>query len=95
MNSVVTSSGHAIRLGSKLGGGGEGTVYEAFGRADLALKIYLPGLAQQRQQKIQAMIDGHCSAAKCVAFPIETLFDGRGNFVGFAMRRVAGYKPIH
>lgn len=93
---VQTSSGRTLRLGEQLGRGGEGIVFAVADKADWALKIYKPELARERFQKIKVMVDGRWGASlSIVAFPLDTLFDAQGRFVGFAMRRVGGYKPIH
>jgi DNA-binding helix-hairpin-helix protein with protein kinase domain len=94
--SFRASSGKVVRLGQVLGKGGEGTVYAIEGDNQLAAKIYLPGLAKDRREKIAAMVQaGWHKAASFVAFPIDTLSDQTGKFSGFTMRRVGGDKPIH
>src|SRR5215204_6434964 len=95
-SSCRTSSGQIVRLASVLGKGGEGTVYAVEGDNTTAAKIYLPGLAKERREKIEAMVAAgwHRSAA-FVAFPNASLFDQSRTFIGFTMRRVGGDKPIH
>lgn len=92
-----TSSGNTVRLGPVLGGGGEGVAYDVEGRPDLAAKIYLPGKAAERRDKVISMAEaGWHASATVVAFPIEALFDQRsGTFEGFTMRKAGGHKPAH
>lgn len=95
-SAVVTSMGRTIRLGKQLGKGGEGIVYEANGQPDVALKIYLPEKRTDRRDKIAMMVSaGWHSSTKYVAFPLDILFGPKGEFIGFAMRRLGGHKPVH
>src|SRR4051794_7280861 len=92
-----TPRGNPVRLGAVLGRGGEGTVLAVEGDPGLAAKIYLPGLAAERRDKVLAMVDArwHASAG-FVAFPANALFDiCSGAFAGFTMRKVGGHKPVH
>lgn len=79
-----------------IGKGGEGKVYEIAGRPGQAVKIYNADLRAKREGKVRAMVD-ECLAAKTdlVAYPSEVVTDHRGNFLGFAMRLVSGYRPLH
>jgi DNA-binding helix-hairpin-helix protein with protein kinase domain len=91
-----TKAGVTVRLGSRLGEGGEGTVLDVTGAADLAAKIYKPGLASEREGKVVAMVDARLHTNKFVAYPIDALFDMRTNaFVGFTMRKARDRKPVH
>lgn len=89
---LADSQSHPVRLGSRLGGGGEGEVYEVEGSLDAA-KIYAPAeRTAERQAKLEVMIEhapedptrdlGHAT----LAWPRDLLFDGA--FVGFLMPRV-------
>lgn len=96
LTTYTTGSGGTVRLGAVLGRGGEGTVHAVHDDQRLAAKIYLPGLAAERAEKIAAMIAaGLHAAVGFVAFPVDTLHDASGAFVGFTMRRVGGHKPVH
>lgn len=79
-----------------IGKGGEGEVYKIQGRAGQAVKIYNTSLRSQREDKVRAMV-GQALAVKTdlVAYPGEVATDVRGNFVGFSMRLVSGYRPLH
>jgi len=79
-----------------IGKGGEGEVYAIKGRAGLAVKIYNTGLRTKREDKVRAMIgQGLAVKTDLVAYPGEVVTDLRGNFLGFIMRLVSGYRPLH
>lgn len=84
-----------VRLGKRLGKGGEG---EVFALADLdgyAVKIYAAPDAR-REAKIKAMIDGGLAkGSNLIAFPTSVLRDRQGIFAGFVMRMVSGHTSLH
>lgn len=88
---LVDSRNRPVRLGARLGGGGEGEVYEVAGTD--AAKIYAPAeRTAERRAKLEVMIEhapedptrdlGHAT----LAWPRELLSEG--TFVGFLMPRV-------
>lgn len=92
----VKIAGRPEALGKRIGKGGEGEVYALQSRPDRAVKIYKEMLRSQREPKVRAMVAGQLwSATDLVAFPAEIVTDLRGGFVGFIMRLVSGYQPIH
>ena len=96
MSFYTTGSGVTLRTGPLLGKGGEGTVYSVEGNPQLAAKIYLPGLAAERRDKVAKMVSAKLHAStSSVAFPIDILVDSSGVFSGFTMRKMAGRKPVH
>lgn len=79
-----------------IGKGGEGEVYAIKGRAGLAVKIYNTGLRAKREDKVRAMVgEGLAVKTNLVAYPSEVVTDGRGDFLGFVMRLVSSYRPLH
>ena len=79
-----------------VGKGGEGRVYAIKDRPDQAAKIYHPNLRTKREDKIRAMVGaGLAATTNLVAYPAETVTDLQGNFLGFAMWLVLGYRPLH
>ena len=96
MGPFRTGSGALIQLGSLLGRGGEGEVYSFASDPGLAAKIYKPSLAEDRRDKIAAMAAAgwHAKSAS-IAFPKDALYDLKGRFAGFTMRRVGRCKPAH
>jgi DNA-binding helix-hairpin-helix protein with protein kinase domain len=92
----VKIDGKTEALGKRIGKGGEGYVCLLSSRPDRAVKIYKDNLRGQREPKVRAMVAGGLAAATdLVAFPAEIVTDLRGGFVGFAMRLVSGYQPVH
>ncbi|MDX5983231.1 TonB family protein [Sphingomonas echinoides] len=88
--------GRPIRLGKRIGKGGEGEVYAVEGRADQALKVYTIGDTGDRAAKVEAMVRaGLAGASKLVSYPSAVVTDSKGRFAGFLMRLVHGHQPIH
>lgn len=85
-----------LAVAELIGKGGEGEVYAIKGRFGQAVKIYSTGLRSKREDKVRAMV-GERLAVKTdlVAYPCEVVTDRCGNFLGFVMRLVSGYRPLH
>ena len=85
-----------IKLAKLIGKGGEGTIYTIEGRSDEAVKVYHPNLRKSRNAKIAAMVDQKLAEkTSLISFPKALVNDEKGNFVGFTMKLVKGYRPIH
>lgn len=85
-----------FQLGERIGGGGEGEVFAVTGRAGHAVKIYGAALRASRESKVRAMVHGGLAAkTDLVAYPRELATDPSGKFLGFLMRLVSGYRPLH
>ena len=85
-----------VSVAELIGRGGEGEVYTIRGCSSLAVKIYTPGLRAKREGKVRAMVgEGLAVKTNLVAYPREVVTDRRGNFLGFVMRLVSGYRPLH
>lgn len=79
-----------------IGKGGEGEVYAIKGRSGLAVKIYSTSLRAQREDKVRAMVgEGLAVKTDLVTYPGDVVTDRHGNFLGFVMRLVSGYRPLH
>lgn len=88
--------GRPLRLGKRIGKGGEGEVYALDGRADQALKFYTSADPGGRGAKVEAMVRaGLANRSKLVSFPSAVIRDSNGQLAGFLMRLVQGHKPIH
>jgi DNA-binding helix-hairpin-helix protein with protein kinase domain len=92
---VFDSSGSEQLLAAELGRGGEGSAHGLLARPDLAVKIYNPeklashGPALRR--KIEAQIGLWPALEKLpVAWPRLSVFDQKGSWIGYAMKRGAG-----
>lgn len=85
-----------VTVAEMIGKGGEGKVYAIKGRSGQAVKIYKPNVRSERESKVRAMVgEGLAAKTKLIAYPGEIVTDRRGNFLGFVMRLVSGYRPLH
>ena len=95
MQEVVAGT-ERLTVGQLIGKGGEGEVFLLNGRSDQAVKIYSLGLRAKREEKVRAMVlKGLAAKTNLVAYPREIVSDPGGKFLGFLMRLVSGYRPIH
>jgi len=96
MNSVLIN-GKKHQLGKRIGRGGEGDVFLLAEDSSVAVKIYTLSSLGDREEKIRAFIEEKLfERASQVAFPIAEVLDSKnGVFLGFTMRMVANYKPLH
>ena len=94
---VVDSMGRSVQLGSTLGGGGEGTVYEVAQTVDRAAKIYLKPLTAERASKIRAMVGMKAEGLhKLMSWPVDLLLEkGSKQPVGLLVPRVHNKKNVH
>ncbi len=85
-----------VSVAELIGKGGEGEVFAIKGRSGQAVKIYKTSLRGMREDKVRAMVgEGLAVKTDLVAYPCEVVTDCRGNFLGFVMRLVSGYRPLH
>jgi len=85
-----------VSVAELIGKGGEGEVYAIKGRPGQAVKIYNTSLRTKREDKVRAMVaEGLAVKTNLVAYPGEVVTDHRGKFLGFVMRLVSGYRPLH
>lgn len=88
--------GTKIELGKKIGKGGEGEVFLSQNFNKIAVKIYTPKLAQSREDKVVAMVEGELwKRSNLTAFPNGVVRSKKGDFLGFTMNAVEGHRPIH
>ena len=93
---VLAEDGRRVRLGRKLGQGGEGAIYEIVDQPELVAKIFHVPLSPSRAEKIRAMIATRSAALdRLTAWPIELLTLPSGEPVGLTMPRIVGYRDIH
>jgi DNA-binding helix-hairpin-helix protein with protein kinase domain len=85
-----------VRLGPRLGKGGEGEVYSLENDEAHAVKLYTVADLSEREHKVEAMIrTGMARQAPQVAFPLSVVRDESGRFTGFLMKNVLEHKPLH
>jgi DNA-binding helix-hairpin-helix protein with protein kinase domain len=88
-------AGHPLHLGSQLGSGGEGAVYELRDRSDVVAKLYHKPLGPEKSAKIAAMAKfGNERLRKLTAWPTEPIRVGAGTgpVVGFTMPKITAHK---
>ncbi|MGA2919151.1 helix-hairpin-helix domain-containing protein [Methanoregula sp.] len=92
------SGGTVIRLGKKIGSGGEGDVYELLmSPKTIVAKIYKKPLDEKKQEKLRLMARGCNEDLKGIsAWPTDVLSTRPGGpVVGFLMPKIADAEPIH
>jgi DNA-binding helix-hairpin-helix protein with protein kinase domain len=92
------SHGTIIRLGKKIGSGGEGDVYELLMSPKTTVaKIYKKPLDEKKQEKLRLMARGCNDDLKGIsAWPTDVLSTRPGGPVaGFVMPKIADAEPIH
>lgn len=97
MKQVYNSHGRPLSLATKLGSGGEGSVYQIEGNATLVAKIYHSPANQEKAEKLRAMPGLRTDRlSRLTAWPIDILFDKPfGRSIGLLMPKIAGHKDIH
>ncbi|MBX9689841.1 MAG: hypothetical protein K2X27_24235 [Candidatus Obscuribacterales bacterium] len=102
--SYFSSNGQSVKLGARIGSGGEGHVYECIGQPSLVAKIYHKGVDREHARKLAAMV-GICNdkLERIASWPRQTITDGpAGPLVGILMKRFSSdfreiinlYSPI-
>lgn len=93
---LFDQSGRQIRLGEKLGTGGEATVYAAADNPQIVIKLYHPG-RHIDADKLSAMVSAsHPALQNIAAWPIAAVHKQvRGPAVGFMMPRIRDGFEIH
>lgn len=88
-------AGRPLSLGSELGSGGEGAVYELRDRSDVVVKLYHKSLEAGKASKIASMAKfGNERLLKLTAWPTEPIRvgSGTGAVAGFMMPKITGHK---
>jgi DNA-binding helix-hairpin-helix protein with protein kinase domain len=94
--SAVLIDRRRVRLGTRIGKGGEGEVYSLEKDELHAVKLYTVTDLVEREQKVEAMIQtGMARQAPQVAFPLSVVRDEGGRFAGFLMKKVLEHNPLH
>src|SRR5215470_5147272 len=96
MTCFADTSGQPIRLGARLGAGGEGSVHEVDGRTDVVAKIYHTPLTPERAHKIVAMASlSSPGLQRATAWPSGIIMADGHTPHGLLMPKIAGCKDIH
>ena len=92
---LFSEDGRVLRLGERIGRGGEGEIYSVADDAGRVVKFYTLKELAERKAKVEAMVRGNLSASSdIVAFPISIVNRRNHQFAGFTMRRVDNHKPV-
>lgn len=94
---LYSSQGNPVRLGARLGQGGEGAVYEVADQNGFVAKLYHKHVAHEKAAKLSSMVALKTERLlKLSAWPIDTLHERPGGILkGFLMSRVREHKDIH
>jgi DNA-binding helix-hairpin-helix protein with protein kinase domain/Flp pilus assembly protein TadD len=94
---LYSSQGDLIRLGARLGQGGEGAVHDAGDRDGFVAKLYHKPVSPEKASKLAAMVGLKTERLlKLSAWPVDTLHERPGGALsGFLMPKVRGHKDIH
>ena len=93
---VVDAEGRVLRLGKKLGQGGEGAVFELEGEPGIAAKIHHQPLTPLRAEKIRVMAGMRTPQIdKLAAWPTNLLSLPSGIPIVLTVPKVTGHKDIH
>ncbi len=98
LTSFLDSHGNTVRLGKRVGSGGEGDVFELLSEPGTTVaKIYKKPLTPDKQEKLRLMARGCNDELKGIsAWPTDVLYTRPGGPVaGFLMPRIADAEPIH
>lgn len=94
---VYDSRGQRVPLGTELGSGGEGSVFEVIGQPNLAAKVYDRPADREKATKLLTMARLRTDRLlRLAAWPVDTLHDRPGGVVkGFLMPKLSDFKAIH
>lgn len=96
MSGLVDEQGRPLRVGDKLGEGGEGTVYRLAGNSSQAIKVYASPLTAERVQKIKILAQfDQADINQFTAWPSGLVFDDKGRARGLLLPVVERGKDIH
>jgi DNA-binding helix-hairpin-helix protein with protein kinase domain len=89
-------AGKPLKLLKRIGKGGEGEVFLIGADAKKAAKIYTGSQNSDREAKVKAMVRaGLAISSHLVSFPEDVVLTRSGEFAGFTMKLVDGYRPVH
>ena len=96
MSRLVDEQGRPLRLGHKLGEGGEGAVYRLAGHSSQAIKVYASPLTVERAQKIKILAQSsQTDINRFTAWPSGLVLDEQGRARGLLLPVVEHGKDIH
>jgi serine/threonine protein kinase len=93
MLGLCDDHGRPVRLGGKIGDGGEGTVYHLADRHGFCAKIFDTTKAASRADKLRAMLAAPANSTN-LAWPQQCLYQG-GAFVGYCMPAIPNAREAY
>jgi len=95
-DSIRLSEGGQLQLGRELGRGGEGAVFEVFGRANCVAKMYTKPISTAKADKLRVLTAlKDPKLVQVAAWPLSLVDGGGGRPIGFVMPSLAEFKPLH
>ena len=93
---VLDVRGNVVELRTKLGEGGEGSVWASPQVTTVAIKTYLKTMPQLQLEKLQAMAKmAEPSLLAVAAWPTRIVYNANRVPVGFEMPKLSNQKPFH
>jgi DNA-binding helix-hairpin-helix protein with protein kinase domain/Flp pilus assembly protein TadD len=94
---LYSSQGSPVRLGARIGQGGEGAVHDAADRDSLVAKLYHRSVQPEKAAKLSSMVALKTERLlRLSAWPVDTLHERPGGpLKGFLMPKVRDHKDIH
>jgi DNA-binding helix-hairpin-helix protein with protein kinase domain len=84
------------RTGQRIGGGGEGDVFEVQNQHGIVLKVYKEAPDQDKADKLHFMAGmARPELLRFAAWPLDVVRDNSGRVCGFTMRKLEAYVPLH
>ena len=84
------------RTGRRIGGGGEGDVFEVQNQTGIVLKVYKEAPDRDKADKLHYMAAmSQPELLRFAAWPLDIVRDGAGRVYGFTMRKLDAYVPLH
>lgn len=96
MSALYDSEGNLISLGSRVGAGAEGEVFEVHGRDDLVAKIYFHQPDAYKIDKLTALSAiGNERIYNIAAWPLGNIYNSEKSVVGFLMKNQPRSEEVH
>ena len=93
---ILDANGKAVELRTKLGEGGEGSVWASPSANDRAVKIYLKPIPAAKAEKLRVMSTiADANIVSSAAWPLRVVYNTQHVPVGFEMPKLSGQKPVH
>ena len=96
--SYFDNLGNEVVLTSEIARGGEGVIYNIKNKSDVVAKIYfeekLKNGDRKNKVKVLCEISANSGITNFSALPQKMLYNSKGKFVGFIMKKIANSKEL-